>query len=177
MGFTDVMKKAYPFLTIAAQAIPGGNIVSSVIGKILQLKPGDTLETAGMALLNAPPEVRAQLQAEENRHAEVMNQMGITSAEDFEKIAAADRADARSMQVQTRSWIPGTLAIAVTIGFFGLLALTATHAPPPSSEKVLDVMTGSLGTAWIMVIGYYFGSSAGSARKTELLSSPPVVGS
>jgi len=66
--------------------------------------------------------------------------------------------------------IPGALAILLTLGFFGLLFLTALHAPPPQSEKVLDVMTGSLGSAWGAVIMYYFGSSAGSDRKTEIMA-------
>jgi hypothetical protein len=31
-----------------------------------------------------------------------------------------------------------------------------------------------LGTAWISIIGYYFGTSVGSMRKTELLAKPSV---
>ncbi|MHB1301320.1 MAG: hypothetical protein ACYCY8_10710 [Burkholderiales bacterium] len=34
----------------------------------------------------------------------------------------------------------------MTVGFFGLLAYLATHDVPGTSEKILDVMIGSLGT-------------------------------
>jgi cation transport ATPase len=124
----------------------------------------------------SPEQRQALLKAEQDFQAQ-MAELGYKDSEEMEATAAADRASARNMQVQVRSWIPGALAVSVTIGFFGLLALTATHAPPVSSEKVLDVMTGSLGTAWIMVIGYYFGSSAGSAQKTQLLAQAQPIAS
>lgn len=94
MGFNDVMKKAFPFLSIAASMVPGGNVAVTALGKILNLKDGATLDDAGMALLNATPEQRLALQQEENRHKEVVQQMGITSAVQYEQIAAGDRASA-----------------------------------------------------------------------------------
>lgn len=170
MGFTDVLKKAFPFLTIAASMVPGGNIATSVLGKVLNLSSGATLDDAGVALLNATPEQRATLLAEENRHEEALKQMGINSIADYERIAAADRASARQMQVQVRSWIPAGLAIFVTAGFFGILGLMFKYQPPATAHDALMLLLGSLGTAWISIISYYFGSSAGSASKDKVLS-------
>jgi hypothetical protein len=170
MGFKDVLKTAFPFLVAAASAVPGGQIATTALGKILKLDPGATLDDAGAALLNAPPEVRAQLQAEENRHKEVMAQMGINSIQEYERIMAGDRASAREREMTLKDKIPAILAIGITLGFFGLLFIMLKFPPPPASEKVMDIMLGALTTAWIAVVTYYFGSSAGSARKTELLS-------
>lgn len=85
----------------------------------------------------------------------------------FEELANKDRADARAMQVATRSWIPATLAIAVTVGFFGILGLLMMGEAVKSDALML--MLGSLGTAWTGVMGFYFGSSAGSQDKDEMI--------
>jgi hypothetical protein len=45
----------------------------------------------------------------------------------------------------------------------------AYHPVPDGSQQVLYAMVGVLGTAWVAVINYYFGSSAGSAAKTDAL--------
>jgi hypothetical protein len=64
------------------------------------------------------------------------------------------------------------LAILVTLGFFGILVGMMMETFKTSEPLML--MLGSLGTAWTGIIAYYFGSSAGSAAKSELLhqSSP-----
>jgi len=68
------------------------------------------------------------------------------------------------------SKIPGFLAIVITIGFMacllGLLSGWLTSTENPS----LLILIGALGAAWGSVINYYFGSTSGSSRKTELLS-------
>jgi len=92
---------------------------------------------------------------------------------DFEKLAVDDRKSARDMQSNTKSWIPGALAIFITVGFFGILFALMMGYAQKSDE--LMIMLGSLGTAWTGIISFYFGSSAGSQRKDELLhQSTPI---
>jgi hypothetical protein len=86
----------------------------------------------------------------------------------FAKLEVDDRKSARDMQVATRSWIPPLLAAAVTMGFFGILAMMLLGKVDSNNPAIL-MMLGSLGTAWTGIIAYYFGSSAGSQAKTEML--------
>ncbi len=73
------------------------------------------------------------------------------------------------MQAATRSLVPPMLAGAVTIGFFGILGMMLFGTMDANNPAIL-MMLGSLGTAWTGIIAYYFGSSAGSQAKTEMLS-------
>jgi len=87
----------------------------------------------------------------------------------FEKLAVEDRKSARDMQATTRSMMPPILAGAVTVGFFGIMVMMFFNKIDSANPAIL-MMLGSLGTAWTGIIAYYFGSSAGSQAKTDLLS-------
>jgi hypothetical protein len=86
----------------------------------------------------------------------------------FEELAVDDRKSAREMQVATRSWVPPLLAASVTVGFFSILGMMLIGKVDSNNPAIL-MMLGSLGTAWTGIIAYYFGSSAGSQAKTEML--------
>jgi hypothetical protein len=88
----------------------------------------------------------------------------------FEKLAVDDRKSAREMQAVTRSWVPPLLAGSVTLGFFAILIGMMFGKMSVADNTALTMMLGSLGTAWTGIIAYYFGSSAGSQAKTDLLS-------
>ena len=89
-----------------------------------------------------------------------------------EEIAALDRDSAREMQKSTRSKMPATLTLIVTIGFFGTLA--ALFAMPELKESApLMIMLGQLSAAWAACIAFYVGTTAGSKDKTELLAQSP----
>jgi hypothetical protein len=101
-------------------------------------------------------------------------QASLAHESDMARIQAADRADARAMGISNKDWVPKVLAMAVTAGFFGILLLMAFQPLPGANKDLVNVIVGALGTAWISIIGYYFGTSVGSMRKTELLAKPSV---
>jgi hypothetical protein len=65
--------------------------------------------------------------------------------------------------------MPPLLAAAVTCGFFTIMVMMFFNKIDSANPAIL-MMLGSLGTAWTGIIAYYFGSSAGSQAKTDLLS-------
>ena len=92
----------------------------------------------------------------------------------FEKLSVEDRKSAREMQAATRSIVPPALAAIVTVGFFGIMVMMLLGKVDSNNPAIL-MMLGSLGTAWTGIIAYYFGSSAGSQAKTEMLSKAQPV--
>ena len=112
----------------------------------------------------------AAVQQEEIRFKEQTQALGLN----FEQLAVEDRKSARDMQTTTQSLIPPLLSILVTIGFFGILAYLMV-TPADTANTPLMIMLGSLGTAWTGIIAFYFGSSAGSQKKDQMLfNSSPI---
>jgi uncharacterized BrkB/YihY/UPF0761 family membrane protein len=67
------------------------------------------------------------------------------------------------------------LALAVTLGFFGLLFLLCFKAAPNANLAMFNIVLGSLGTAWVGVMAYYFGGThAGRAKDWMLYQSQPA---
>jgi len=106
----------------------------------------------------------AAVQQEEIKFKEQTQALGLN----FEQLAVEDRKSARDMQTTTQSFIPPLLSILVTIGFFGILAYLMV-TPADTTNTPLMIMLGSLGTAWTGIIAFYFGSSAGSQKKDQML--------
>jgi hypothetical protein len=92
---------------------------------------------------------------------------------DFAKLTNEDRASARDMQKSVKSIVPPFLAFGVTAGFFGILVTLLLGLTKQNPE--IDIMLGSLGTAWTGIIAFYFGSSAGSQAKDQMIhNSTPI---
>lgn len=161
----DWLKQIAPTIATALGG-PLAGLAVDAISKAIGIDPKDVQSTIDQGKLSA--EQIGSLKQAELAMAARAQELGL----DFEKIAVDDRKSAREMQVSTQSWIPGFMAIAVTLGFFGILVgLMTEHF---KTSDALMLMLGSLGTAWTGIIAFYFGSSAGSQKKDELLhkSSP-----
>jgi len=98
-----------------------------------------------------------------------MAEMGFKNVEELERIEASDRASARGREIAVRDRTPALLALLVILGFFGVLTFMLLRAVPDEARDALMVMLGALGAAFMSVVAYYFGSSAGSARKDVIL--------
>jgi len=89
----------------------------------------------------------------------------------------ADLANARAMTVQLSgqgsaiAWGAPVVSIVVLLTFGTVVAIALTRAMPPGAEPVLNVLLGTLGAMATSVVGYWVGSSAGSARKDARLAS------
>lgn len=158
----DWLKQIAPTIATAMGGPLAGMAVSAISkaigvdeGKVGDLIANNKLTADQIAQVKLA-EIELQKQAQE---------LGLN----FEKLAVEDRKSARDMQAATRSMMPPILAGAVTIGFFGIMTLMFFNKLDDSNPAIL-MMLGSLGTAWTGIIAYYFGSSAGSQAKTDLLS-------
>jgi amino acid transporter len=65
------------------------------------------------------------------------------------------------------------LGVLVITGFFLLLIILVLSAIPKENEGLLNLVIGALIGSFVTVVNYFFGSSKGSAEKTELLSKKP----
>ena len=58
----------------------------------------------------------------------------------------------------------------VVVGFFVLLYLLVSRNVPDVNKDLLNLVTGALIGSFASVIGYFFGSSAGSQKKDEIIA-------
>lgn len=164
MNWTDALKKLAP-TAAALLAGPFAGMAVQALGEALGIGE-PTQEKITQAFKNGQlsgDQLVAVKLAEQNL-ALKLEELGVRR----EEIDATDRASARQMQIATGSWVPGVLAIAVTVGFFSILSWMLSADIKPSEP--LLVMLGSLGTAWGSIVAYYFGSSHGSLQKSTLLA-------
>ena len=107
------------------------------------------------------PTKAAELQAE-------LAKLEAATKVQLEGLAVQDRNSARQREMAVKDGTPAILAYVITAGFFGILAWMLVRPIPEQGHDALMILLGSLGTAWVAIVSYYYGSSAGqdnAARK------------
>jgi hypothetical protein len=162
---------------------PAAGVAVGALCKVVGLEP--TIDNAQKAAEMAAAgsltgDQFLALKAAESAHQERMQALGYGTLIDLEKISAADRDSARQREIKTSdSWTPRILAAFVVLSWIGVSSYIVSHgfiAPGAPSkldsniEPMLMRLLGTLDAALTFVLGYYFGSSAGSDRKSEILN-------
>lgn len=170
MDWQAILKQVAPTVATALLG-PLGGVAISALGNVLGVSE-PTQEKIANAIKDASltPEQITSLKELELKYQSEEKERGFRYAE----LAFKDVDSARQMQISVKSAVPAVLAFVVTLGFFGILIFLVINQSYKPTEPLL-VMLGSLGTAWTGIIAFYFGSSAGSQRKDELLASAPAI--
>lgn len=183
MSFTAFAKKTVPWLsTIASIAMPGAGPFIGLAAKALSSGLGATVKPDAQSISDAittamaNPDQLATLKKIDDDFAVQMRSLGIQETMDYEKIAADDTASARQREEIVKDSTPKILAFLVVILCFVGEGFYFFHgAPANASPELIGRILGTLDSALILVLGYYFGSSRGSDRKTELLAQAQPV--
>lgn len=169
LGF---FKKVMPFITtgLSLAGGPAGTAAAAILGGVLKVN-NPTVDSITKTLqgLTLTPELQEQLAVAENQYKLQMQQMGFQNAEDLAKLAADDLASARNLQIQTKSWTAPLLAWFVVISFAAVV-FAILRGYGRVEAAFAGTLVGYLAANANQVVSYYFGSSSGSDRQTELLA-------
>jgi hypothetical protein len=135
---------------------PLGGAAVEAVGKALGMSEA-TADKVQKALSsgNLSADQMAALQSADIELKTRMAELGI----DAERIAQADRESARSMQTQTGSWVPASLAVVLTICYLTIICCLLTGDMKLWENPTLTLLLGGLTTGFTSVLSFYFGAS------------------
>jgi len=169
----DFIKKALPWIGAAAT----GNVPALVAMAASQLSQSfgtdiaPTADAIVKAVQGATPEQLLSMKQADNDFAIKMQAMGFAHLEELQQVAATDRADARNREIKTGdSRTPQILAALVLVGWLTVQGYLLTHVIDGSMRELIARVLGTLDSALTLVLSYYFGSSAGSAEKNQIIA-------
>lgn len=162
--FKQIVGAVAPVLGTALGGPLGGAAASSIATALLG-KPDATTAELETAIKTATPEQLAELKKLDYEFKIKMEEMGL----DLERLNQQGIADARAREVAVKDKLPALLAVGITLGYLAVLFFMLTYGVPENGGDALLILLGALGGSWGSVVTYYFGSSAGSMAKTELL--------
>ena len=173
-------------LGLAVQLVPqltrwlagdGGATIGKVISVVEQAT--GTANGAAQAAAIADPAVAGALGVQLAQIAADREAAHETAANDALIATLGDIAGARAQTMalaasgSRMAWGAPVVSVVLAIGFFAsiLTMMLASPKPDPGTAAMLYVLIGSLAAGFTQVIAFWMGSSAGSARKTDLLAS------
>jgi len=161
----DFLKSLAPLLGTAI-AGPFGALAAGFLADKLSV-PSKTIEAVTEALSGPmTPEHVAQIKLAELDFKKFMADNSLK----LEDLSVKNTQGARDMQVATRSYIPGLLAIIITVGYLGILVGMMLGVLTVSDNQALLILVGALATGFGTVLNFFLGSSHGSQSKDVMLA-------
>lgn len=143
---------------------PLGGLAGSMLAKALGT---DDPKAQEAMIASGDPEVLLKLKQAEIELKEHMRQLDI----DEEKLRFADTADARAREVALKDWTPRIIAyLVIALVLLAEGSMFFVGQPKGIDGVVLGRILGTLDSAIMLVLSYYFGSSAGSASSRDALN-------
>lgn len=169
LSWSDVGRVAASVAPVLGTVLggPAGGAVGALVASALGV---ESTPEAVSAAVSADPLAYAKLREIES--AEKLRVLEMDHA--ARQAELADVANARAAQVATvqaghgSAWIMPVLALLIVVAFISIAVAVIFFAPQGLGE-VGALLVGGLVSAVTSVLGYYFGSSLGSARKTDAM--------
>jgi hypothetical protein len=150
---------------------PLAGLAVKAIGGVFGLGEGATDTDVAAKLAGATPDDLLRLKEADQKFAIEMRRLDV----DLERIAAGDRDSARQMQRETRSWAVPVLASVVVSGFIAssiaVLGGWVEGLKDPLVAALVGSVLGNITAATMLVLNFYFGTTASSRTKDETIKS------
>lgn len=163
----DFLKTLAPMLGTAI-AGPLGGVAASFIADKLGVQER-TVEAVSDALNSGKlsAEQVGQIKLAEIEFQKFLKQNQIT----LEQLSFGDTKSARDMQIANKAVTPAILTwIIVTLTLSAEIGMLFHVIPPGANEMVMGRVLGTLDSALVLVLGFWFGSSHGSQNKDAMIA-------
>jgi len=156
---------------------PAGGAIGSLVASLFGADPDDPSDI--MTKMNLDPEAAVKLQELQLKHKERLEELKIEEAKVALEETKAYLADTQSARQREVAVVQATgkkdynlyiLAWTIVVGFFALTGILMRYGLPADTSGVVNLLFGGLVSGFATVLGYFFGSSKGSADKTALLA-------
>lgn len=184
MNFKQLATSIASFAPTLATMLGGplAGVAVSALASALGLKQGASGEDVTQAIQagTVTPDQLVAIRTADLKHAEILGQQSIDLAklnadheEAFAKTEADDRANARGREIAVKDNTPRILAYGVlfaTVILEGYLVIRGIPKLDAQMAIIVGRVLGTFDTATALILGYYFGSSSGSASKTDTIN-------
>lgn len=150
----------------------GGPLGGAAVGAIADaLGLSDKTEAAIKSVLTGSitPEQMLAIKTADHQFSLRMQELGYQNTKDLAALAAEDRDSARKREMGVRDSTPRILAYLVICSFVGVI-IGVLSGWGKADTVLAGTLIGYLSAKAEQVIAYYFGSSSGSDRKTDIMA-------